>query len=302
MPFQGNTIAITGVTGFVGSEAAEYFNALGSDIRGLVREEVDIPEVDQIVGEINDDAAVRNLVQESDYVIHCAASFDEDFESAERVNVGGSHTIGKAALDAGCDHFVHISTCGVYDLVEVEVVTEETDLWDYDPDTDLVYGVTKAEAERTLRSLQEKGLPLTIMRPPNILGAHPRSTFSHNIGEWLQEGNGALAGDGDNSWPYVHIRSLLQAIEAAFDRPESIGQAYTIVDGHTTWGEFIKEIAGWMDAPLEVKEKEAPYDHFYGRFSTEKAEEELLFETVVDYRSAMQETKRYLADAGLLTE
>ena len=302
MQFVDTTIGITGVTGFVGSEAAEYFRALGADIRGLVRERVDQPEVEQIVGTINDQDAVRNLARGCDFIIHCVATHGPDFETAERVNVDGSQTIGKAALAAGCDRFIHISTCGVYDLVDVDVVTEDTELWEYDSDSDLVYGVTKAEAERKLRSLQEGGLPLTIMRPPNILGAHPRSTFSHSVGEWLKEGDGSVGGEGDHTWPYVHVQSLLAAIEAAFEQPESVGEAYTIVDGHTTWGDFIREIADWMDAPLEIAEKSEPYDYFYGRFSSEKAERELQFETVVDYRTAMEETKRYLTESGFITE
>lgn len=301
MKLKGKTVAITGVSGFVGSQAVERFLSKGAEVRGLVRTPLDDPAITEIEGGINAENAVKTLIQGADVVLHCAASSGPTFQEAREVNVEGTRTLGESALDAGCKRFIHISTCGAYDLVDADVVTEETPLWEYDENSKLAYGVTKAEAERVLMQLHEKGLPVSILRPPNILGAHPRSTWSHKVGKWVHSGEATIPGDGSNSWPYVHIHNLLDAMEAVLERPKSVGEAYTIVDGHTTWGQFLNAIADWMDAELIEVEKESPYDFFYGEFSTRKAREELGYQPTVDYKTALQETKEYLQEAGYLT-
>lgn len=293
-------IAISGISGFIGSSAADRFRAAGAHVRGLVRQPLDRSDVEQVVGDINDILALERLVEGCSIVLHCVASHGPAFEDAHRVNVEGTRAIAEAALAAGCERFVHISTCGVYDLVDQEVVTERTPLWPFDEESELVYGVTKAEAERALQQVGAQGLPMTILRPPNVLGAHPRSTFSHRIAAWIDKGEATVPGDGANTWPYVYISNLLDAVDAVIAEAQAEGEAYTVVDGHTTWGEFLHIIAGWMGGEVTEVEKEPPYDYFYGRFSTEKAKRELGYQPRVDYETALRRTKAYLEEAGFI--
>lgn len=77
-------------------------------------------------------------------------------------------------------------------------------------------------------------LPAAILRPPNILGGHPRSIWCHNLAQNIKAGKQRISGDGSNTWAYVHVDNLVDAIVPALTHPAAAGRAYTILDGHTT--------------------------------------------------------------------
>jgi nucleoside-diphosphate-sugar epimerase len=295
------TILISGVTGFVGSRLANRLVTTGVKVRGLVRAKADLPAVQQFVGDITDQSSLLPAVQGSDMIVHCAASLEgNDFATDAKVNVEGTRNLVEAALRSGCERFVHVSTCGAYNLVGVDLVDENTSLWDYDGSSPLVYGVTKAQAERVVMAGVERGLPAVILRPPNILGAHPRSFFAKELAIRIRDGELKLYDKGSNTWPYVHIENFIDAVEAALVKPVAVGRAYTIVDGHTTLGEFIGLYASWFNVQVGERPARPPYDLFKGRFSTERAKQELGYSPRVTYDEAMQETFLYLQEIGLL--
>lgn len=296
----GKRILITGLTGFVGSRAAARFLEAGARVRGLVRRASGFPGVEEVFGDITDAGAVGQALEGADLVVHGAVSYSEDFAEAERVNVEGTRLLAAAALQAGCERFVHLSTCGAYNLSGLQVVTEDSPLWSYDPQTALVYGVTKAEAERVIWAAAEQGLAVVVLRPPNILGAHPRSGFAAEFAEKVRQGRVRLGGDGSNTWPYVHVENFLDAVQEALLRPEAVGQAYNIVDGQTTFREFAGRYAGWLGVPLYQRPLHPPYDLFKGRFSTEKARRELGYQPRRTYEQAMEETRQFLQETGVI--
>jgi nucleoside-diphosphate-sugar epimerase len=298
---EGKTILVTGITGFVGSRLANRLVTTGVKVRGLVRAKADLPAVQQFLGDITDQPSLLPAVQGSDMIVHCAASDQGiNFKEEAKVNVEGTRHLVEAALQSGCERFVHVSTCGAYNLVDVDLVDENTPLWDYDESSPLVYGVTKAEAERVVMAAVEQGLPAVVLRPPNILGAHPRSFFAKEMAVRIRDGDLKVYDQGSNTWPYVHIENFLDAIEAALVNPIAVGRAYTIVDGHTTFGEFCGRYAQWFNVQLGERPAQLPYDLFKGKFSTKRAKQELGYSPRITYEEAMQETFHYLQEIGLL--
>jgi nucleoside-diphosphate-sugar epimerase len=235
-----------------------------------------------------------------DAVVHTAASFESDFAAARRVNVEGSALLAEAALREGCRRFVHLSTCGAYDLVGLDVVDESTPLWRYDETSPLVYGVTKAEADRSVARAVEAGLPAVVLRFPNVLGADVDNFYAYGLPLAIRDGKVNVGGDGSNTWPVVHVGDLVEAILLALDHPRAAGGTYTVVDHHTTWGEFAGRMAAWFDVELAQRERRAPYDMFEGRFSSEKVRTELGYAPRLTYEDAMLETRRFLEEQGVL--
>jgi nucleoside-diphosphate-sugar epimerase len=293
-------VLVTGVTGFVGSNVAERLTERGMKVRALVRAEADLPGVEQIVGDMTDPDSLERAVEGADAVIHCAVSYSQDFETARRVDVEGTRHLAQSALGQGVKRFVHISTCGAYDVDGVTLVTEATPLWAFDDERVGIYGRVKAEAERQLTAAHEQGLPTVILRPPNILGAHPRSAWGYSIPKWIFGGDGNVRGEGTNTWPVVSIHNLMDAVESALSRDVAVGKAYTVVDDHTTWGEYAERVASWKGVSLNQAEPEWPYDFFYGKFSTQAARDDLGYVPHVTYDEAMQEIHSYLQGLGLL--
>jgi 2-alkyl-3-oxoalkanoate reductase len=274
--------------------------ARGRPVRGLVRRDEELPGVELVIGDVADEQTVARAVEGTDAVVHTAAYEGADAVEARRVNVEGTRRLARAAAVAGCGRFVHLSTCGAYDLAGVDLVHEDTPLWEYDEHSPLVYGVTKAEGERALvRVAAQEGLPAVVLRFPNVLGPGRDSFFAHDLAFAVRDGRVTVADDGGSTWPVVHVESVVDAIEAALRPTAPAGGAFTIVDHHTTWGEFVGRIAEWVGGETGSREARAPYDHFRGRFSTERARRELGWEPRVSYEEAMEEMRQFLRDEGI---
>lgn len=243
---------------------------------------------------------MERAVDGVDAVVHCVADFGSDFEQAKRVNVDGTRYLAEAALRQDCERFVHLSTCGVYDLVGRELVEETTPIWAWDSTSELVYGVTKAQAERELHRVAAEGLGVVILRPPNVLGPDELNSWSYHIALRARAGELAIGGDGRYTWPYVVIDNRLDAILLALEHPRAIAETYTVVDGHTTWGAYAGIFAEWVGMPLVARELRAPYDLFEGRFSTDKIRRELGYVGDKSFDEVMEETRAFLASRGVL--
>lgn len=291
---------VTGATGFVGSRVLARWTDSGRRTRALVRDPGALTDNDRVVGDLLDHTTLERAVAGVDVVVHCAVDESDDPERARAVNEGGTRALAEAALRAGCRRFVHLSTCGVYALEGVDIVTEDTPLWPEARAEELLYGATKAMAERALQQVAAAGLGVVILRPPNILGAHPRSVFAEELLTRLRDGTVGYSGDGGNTWPYVHVDNLVAAIELAMELDLPAGRAYTVVDGHTTWREFLADHAAWLGATVRTRPPRSLYDEFRGRFSTERAREELGYEPRHSYRDALDETRGFLVQRGVV--
>lgn len=295
------TLLVTGAHGFIGRRIAARWLDHGWKVRGLVRRDEPLDGVELVIGDVADEAVVGDAVAGVDLVVHTAAYFQDDFDEAVKVNVDGTRAVARAALAEGVARFVHLSTCGVYDLVDVLEVTEDTPVWPFRSDGGPVYGVTKAQAEREVEDAMREGLPAVILRPPNVLGADRLNAWSHQIAVVLKEGKLKLPGAGTNTWPWVHVDNLLHAIELAALHDAAVGETFTVVDGHTTWGDYVSIFANWLGVQPGVREVRPPYDTFHGRFRTDKLRSTLPYEPAKTFDDAVEATKRHLIAEGILT-
>ncbi|MGH7162492.1 MAG: SDR family oxidoreductase, partial [Planctomycetota bacterium] len=120
-----------------------------------------------------DEGRYRRLVDETDSVLHCAASLNRKSEKAcLNVNLRGTLEVVALAMRAkdahGLRRFSHVSTVAVAGRRSGETVREDEAVdWersDYDP-----YARTKKFAEHMVRTLLPD-VPRTIFRPSIVLG------------------------------------------------------------------------------------------------------------------------------------
>lgn len=293
-------VLVTGAHGFIGSRVVRRLLEEGLRVRALVRRDDDVPGADRVIGDITDEAVLRSATHGVDVVVHCAASLGDDMAEALRVNVEGTRRVARAARASGCGRFVHVSTCGVYALAGLDLVDDDTPCWPFDTTSPLAYGVTKAEAERVLAREAERGLSTVVLRPPNVIGADPLNPFALKIAEIVRDGKLRVAGTGDNTWPYVHVDNLVDVILLATHRPEAVGRTYTVVDGHTTWGDFARIFTGWLGATVGTRDSQSVYDEFRGRFVSTRVHDELGYEPRRSFADAMAETRALLEARGLV--
>jgi len=291
---------ITGATGFVGRRTVQRLVLEGMHVRGLVRCPVELPELECYIGDITDAATVAPAAVGAHVVVHCAAVLHRATHAeAMRVNVEGTRIVLEAALQAGCMRFIHLSTVSAHAVEGYDVVDESTPLRQAGD----AYGESKALAEQVVWAMAARGLQVTVLRPPAILGVAPTAYWSVRMAYRIAAGDLALPGDGLATLPYVHVDNLIDAILLALRSDTAVGQAYNIIDGQTSWRAHTDYFRRWLGVgPLPSLPLDAvpPNYRWCGRSSGEKAIRELGYIPRVTYGEAMAEAERYLRESGLI--
>ncbi|WP_219942845.1 NAD-dependent epimerase/dehydratase family protein [Iamia sp. SCSIO 61187] len=171
---------VTGGGGFVGSFAVPALLEAGHDVRLLVRSPeralgvlarrgVGEADVELVVGDMVDADVVGPAAVGCDATIHAAAAIGmtgHDGTSVLDVNTRGARTVVDAALAAGHDPVVHVSSVAVFVPPVEPVIGPGSTL--ASPRTD--YGRSKVVTEQELRARQDAGDPITIVYPGGVIG------------------------------------------------------------------------------------------------------------------------------------
>lgn len=243
-------ILITGGTGFVGSHACRQLMAAGHDVRLLVRsaqKAETIYPIDQrpelAVGDITDPHAVRKAILGCEAVVHAAAGTPMQIESQEQlfaVNVGGVKNIVDAALQAGIDRIICLSSItAIFDEDGSKVTASAAP-----KPSSMPYGQSKVEAELFLREKQDQGAPIAILYPGGIIGPDdPAISDSCKAVKHRIENGFRIFGDG--GMQYIDVRDLARLIVSLV---EEGGSGRLLVPGvYASWTEqadMIEQVSG----------------------------------------------------------
>ena len=182
-------LAVTGATGFVGSAVLDYALDQGHVCRALTRRpQTERKGAEWVQGTLSDTAALEQLVEGSDAVIHIAGLTNTpnpaEFETA---NVAGTAAVIATAKAAKVKRFVFVSSLSA----------REPQL--------SAYGASKAKAETLV---QESGLDWTIVRPPAVYG--PRDDDMFELFRSAQYGLVPLPPKGATS--IIHVDDLARLL------------------------------------------------------------------------------------------
>lgn len=155
-------------------------------------------------------------------------------EVFEQTNVLGTENLLRAAVQAGSERFVYLSSIAVFGLPASHVVTDESPRA---PSGD-PYCDTKLAAEEAVSRFQHEGhLATTILRPSCVYG--PNSTHWSVIPlKRIQKGRMLLFNGGSGLLNCAYIDNVVDAILLAAEDDRAIGQAFIVSDGATTWREY----------------------------------------------------------------
>ena len=179
------SILVTGATGMLGV----HFIILGLHkefkIKGLYRKETSLKkakhllelygkadffeQVEWIPGDVTDIYSLENALEGVDAVIHAAAKISFNGHARQEmidINFQGTANMVNAALDAGLDYFLHISSVAA--LEGKGTVTEEAIWTPSAPHS--YYGISKHLAEMEVWRGMEEGLPAGIINPSIVIG------------------------------------------------------------------------------------------------------------------------------------
>ena len=173
-------VLVTGGTGFVGSHAAKALQDAGHTVRLLVRTPsklstvtgrvgVDLASLETIEGDIRDTLAVTAAVDGCDAVVHAAAvvSIAPTAETeVSGTNLAGALNVLGAAVDAGCDPVVHVSTGEALFPFRTDPVTADHPVGTARG----AYARSKAQCEHLARRYQAQGHGVVIVYPALVIG------------------------------------------------------------------------------------------------------------------------------------
>ena len=177
-------VLVTGATGNVGGSMITRLLADGCEVRALVRSSARAADlvpagVHLVEGDVTDPASLARAVDGAATVIHAAGlpeQWTRDQSIFENVNVTGTVNIADAAMSAGVDCFVHVSTIDVFTWNPGQPFAEHID-----PNPKHTpYERSKQQADRLVLERIEHGLPARIVCPAGVFGPAPTVTPGFN--------------------------------------------------------------------------------------------------------------------------
>ncbi len=175
----GHKVLVTGATGLVGGNLTRLLvQEKGERVKVLVRESsktlaLDDLDVERVSGDITDPSSLARAMEGCDRVYHAAAvvsMWNGLLDAMRRVNVGGTVNVMQAAMDAGVERVVHVSTNGVIGMRSRGNPADETVPFVYEQYGN-AYSLTKREAHDTALTFAGKGLDVVIGCPTYMFGA-----------------------------------------------------------------------------------------------------------------------------------
>lgn len=169
-------IAVTGLSGNVGSQVVARLrdDPAVTSIAGLARRPPEpgsplFDGVDWHTVDLEDPdcgPAVRQFVRGADTVVHLAWKLTPAHRRAvmRRVNLGGTRTVIRAALDEGVSAFVHASSVGAYSHGPADKGTRTDEGWPTGGIPGSMYSLDKAAAERMLDDAEAERPDLRVVR------------------------------------------------------------------------------------------------------------------------------------------
>ena len=239
------TLLVTGATGMVGGRVAALALSSGWEVRALVRDgsdtiELQKLEVELVMGDICDPAAVSRAIDGCDYVCHAAAlvpGATRDMTNFDRVNVGGTENVLAGAEKAGIIRLVLISTVNTL-AASPGTVGDESAPAPSDPHPG--YDISKLQAEKLVVEAGAAGMNAVIVSPAIVLGSGSRG-IGRVIATFLR-GRLPVIPFPDRRVSLVFVDDVARGCLAALERGQA-GERYILANPPVTVREFINELA-----------------------------------------------------------
>lgn len=232
---------ITGASGFIGGHLAEGLCRRGYDVFCLVRKTSLVSHLRHlpaglISGDLTDADSLCAAVQSMDHVFHLAGVITSlDRREYEAVNVQGTENLVRAVLRKapGLKRFVFVSSISAAGPSPADRALSEID----EPQPVSEYGRSKLAAERIVLNAGSK-LPVTVVRPPNVLG--PRQRELQESIRMIRRRIVPALGNGRPQTSLADVDDIVEALVLSAENPRAVGETYFITDGKAyAWREIV---------------------------------------------------------------
>jgi nucleoside-diphosphate-sugar epimerase len=317
-------VFITGALGLIGQRLATRYREGGSEVSGLdVRAE---PELGVVAGDLTEPSTWEQAAKGAELVIHTAArlGMDIDAHGYWHVNVMGTRNALDAAVRAGAQRFVHISSIVAFGFDIPKNVDERHPV----RPNGVSYVDTKVASEQVVLQGHGRGeIEVTIIRPGDVYG--PRSYFWTRFPvRDLARRRLVLPAMGRGIMSPVFVDDLVEGITLAAGEERAAGEIFILsggrdVEAREFFGRYARML-GKKRVPVaptpvvlaiaaamervgrlrgqvpEITPGAVRYLSRSGTYSIEKARETLGYSPAVDLDEGMRRSEEWLRAEGLL--
>jgi len=213
---------VTGGAGFLGINLTRHLLKCGHQVTTLDKDTFDYPDVAGLVTHVQADVRDRRAVDACmdagfDVVMHGAAALPlYPKNDILTTNVDGTQNVLTSAFEHHVPRSVYISSTAVYGIPKKHPIYEEDPVIGVGP-----YGISKVNAEAFVRSLREKGMVVTTIRPKSFVGPERLGVFAIFY-QWATEGRSfPMIGRGKNLYQLLDVEDLCNAIVLAAEHPDA---------------------------------------------------------------------------------
>ncbi len=272
-------IAITGASGHVGACLCRDLIRKGYEVKVLYHKDNtgfrDL-NIEVIKGDLLDKNTLKNLVRNSDAVIHLGAVISingVNHENVIKTNVEGTRNILECSLEAGISRFIHFSSVHALESKPLDKPVDETR--PLITSSRMIYETTKAESERLVAKAIKSGLNAVVLNPSAIIGPcdYKPSYLGQAVMKIAQNKLPMLVPGGYN---YVDVRDVSKATIAAVTKGRR-GERY-ILSGN--WhsmkeiSEMTAKITGGktpkLVCPTSIAKLGVPFIKLYAKIANEE--------------------------------
>lgn len=234
--WKGKEVLITGATGFIGSNAVDFFLKKGAHISAVISPKATAQELQKKLGkssakvrtvkvDLRNAEDVHKITKNRDIILHFAAvdggmKFKKDHsEEIYQQNTSVTNNLLKAAVLSNVKKFLLLSSADVYDGDQTKPITEDkagNPSWTEQKDG---YKLAKWQTEHdAIEIAKNSHLDIIIVRPSNIYG--PKDNFDdeskirfipaiiNNI--FAKEKPITIWGDGTQIKSFLYVEDFLQ--------------------------------------------------------------------------------------------
>jgi nucleoside-diphosphate-sugar epimerase len=240
---------VTGGTGFIGNRVVRRLRERGDEVVALVRSPEKAADLsalgcELVAGDLSSQQAIRDGVRGCEAVFHIAAVYKVGIPASERdamrdANVAGTERVIDAALDAGVQRIVYVSTVAVFGNTRGEVVDETYRR--NGEDFLSCYDETKWQSHQVALDRIGKGAPVVIAQPGAVYGPGDHSELGNMIDQ-AATGKLKMLMFPETGFNLVHVDDVADGIVLAYDKGK-IGESYVLGGQISKMGDLVEKVS-----------------------------------------------------------
>lgn len=220
-------IFLTGGTGFIGIPLTKALLSRGWNVVALARRPDSGPAralaslgVRIVPGDVTDRASMRAGMTGADIVVHNAAWYEIGLTTSARktmraINIDGTDNVLGLALELGIARVVYVSSTVYFGETGPGPVDET---YQRQMPYRSYYEQTKAEAHELALQYRQRGLPVTLVCPGNVMGPNDHAVWGHFLRLYLNRMLPPFAWAADHVNTGAHVEDIAEGIALAAEK------------------------------------------------------------------------------------